>query len=107
MKTITERPVDSTNPSHYRERPDPELFPNALEGEECIDYMLRVKGHPFVLAFCELNAIKYRWRTGRKQGETADRDRAKAQWYEDMFDWLLHEGGEHGRVKRDPRLAPR
>lgn len=98
----TERPVDSTNPSHYREPPDLEQFPDARPDEECIDYMIRTEGIRRVLAFCQLNAIKYRWRAGRKEGEKAEADRSKAQWYEDMDDWLRW--GKLGRVKRDPRL---
>lgn len=45
---------------------------------ECIDVMLEVFGKEKVMAFCQLNAFKYLYRSDRKNG-TEDMD--KAQWY--------------------------
>ena len=39
-------------------------------------------GDEAVRHFCICNAYKYRFRAGAKQGETAQSDIAKAEWYE-------------------------
>lgn len=38
-------------------------------------------GDDAVLDFCSGNALKYLWRMGKKDGNTAEMDAAKAQWY--------------------------
>lgn len=67
-----ERSSDPVNhPDHYNQHP-----------MECID-VLRVLLTPEEFdGFCRGNAIKYRWRAGAKEGESAERDLAKAAWYE-------------------------
>ena len=65
---ITER-VD--HPSHYKQ-----------EGEtECIEAMRLLLGDEVVAGFCKGNAFKYRWRAGRKSGNSYEQDSAKAEWY--------------------------
>ena len=49
---------------------------------ECIDLMREIYGDEAVRYFCICNAYKYRFRAGAKQGETAQSDIAKAEWYE-------------------------
>lgn len=49
---------------------------------ECIDLMREIYGDEAVRHFCICNAYKYRFRAGAKQGETAQSDIAKAEWYE-------------------------
>jgi hypothetical protein len=57
--------------------------PAHYQGEyECIDLMREIYGDEAVRHFCICNAYKYRFRAGAKQGETAQSDIAKAEWYE-------------------------
>ena len=57
------------SPSHY------------LSGEiECIDAMVSAFGEDQVRIYAKINAFKYLWRAGKKQGAT-DTDLAKASWY--------------------------
>ena len=67
------------HPSHYQK-----------DGKECIDVMLEVYGIQAVIHFCECNAFKYRWRAGMKEGESAEVDLKKAQWYEDYRENLIN-----------------
>ena len=46
--------------------------------------MIFVWGVEKYVAFCEMNAFKYRMRAGTKPGQPAERDLEKAKWYEDM-----------------------
>lgn len=62
---------DVNHPSHY----------NIAGRKECIVEMLETFGVQKTKAFCELNAYKYRYRAGLK-GD-AEKDFAKADWYED------------------------
>ena len=61
-------PVDAVNhPSHYN------------QGKyECIDVMVETFGKEATMDFCLLNAFKYIWRTGEKNGAE---DVKKADWY--------------------------
>ena len=57
------------SPSHY------------LSGDiECIDAMVSAFGEDQVRIYAKINAFKYLWRAGKKQGAT-DTDLAKASWY--------------------------
>lgn len=57
------------HPKHY----------NIAGRKECIIEMLEIFGVEKVIAFCELNAYKYRYRYQLKNGAE---DLAKAEWYE-------------------------
>ena len=48
---------------------------------ECIDAMVEVFGPEKVEDFCEINAFKYLWRAGEKEGNSEEQDMAKARWY--------------------------
>lgn len=64
--------MDNVNhPAHYQN-----------DNFECIDLMREIYGDEAVRHFCICNAYKYRFRAGAKQGETAQSDIAKAEWYE-------------------------
>lgn len=58
------------HPSHYQKN-----------GRECIDVMIEKFGTEAVINFCECNVFKYEWRAGLKEGNSAEQDRAKAEWY--------------------------
>lgn len=63
---MTHDPVN--HPAHY-----------TAGGIECIDAIREALGDEAFVAYCRGNAIKYLWRTGRKQN--AAEDLAKAAWY--------------------------
>lgn len=67
-------PTEHVNhPAHYQGK------------HECIEVMRLLFGDQAVEDFCRLTAFKYRFRTGRKDGEPAEKDIAKAEWYEDYL----------------------
>lgn len=60
--------------------------PKHYMGEyECIDYMRAIYGDEAVKNFCICNAYKYRFRAGKKTGETYETDIKKAEWYENYI----------------------
>lgn len=64
--------MDNVNhPKHY----------NADGRMECIQEMEIMFGLSAVETFCKLNAYKYQYRAGSKEGEAKEKDLAKAQWY--------------------------
>lgn len=71
--SVNEKSVnDNVNhPSHY-----------ATGKYECIDVMLEIFGVEAVKTFCLLNAFKYNYRSGRKNGLE---DIQKAKWYIDKY----------------------
>jgi hypothetical protein len=71
--SVNEKSVnDNVNhPSHY-----------ATGKYECIDVMLEIFGIEAVKTFCLLNAFKYNYRSGRKNGLE---DIQKAKWYIDKY----------------------
>ena len=68
------------HPEHYQK-----------DGKECIDVMVEDFGKDAVVAFCKLNAFKYRWRAGLKDGNTAETDEQKALWYDKKAEELCSE----------------
>ena len=61
------------HPSHYKQ-----------EGRrECIEEMRIVFGEAAVKQWCVMTAYKYRYRTGNKEGNSAEQDNKKAEWYLD------------------------
>ena len=68
--------ADNVNhPQHYN-----------IEGrKECIVEMLEKYGFHAVANFALLNSYKYLFRAGLKDGNSAEQDVKKAQWY---FDWV-------------------
>lgn len=52
---------------------------------ECIEVMRAMFGDSAVEDFCRLCAFKYRFRAGNKDGESKEKDIAKAEWYEDYL----------------------
>ena len=66
-----EKDNNVNHPSHY-----------ATGKYECIDVMLEIFGVEAVKTFCLLNAFKYNYRSGRKNGLE---DIQKAKWYIDKY----------------------
>lgn len=58
------------HPAHYQK-----------DGKECIDVMIEKFGVQAVIDFCICNDFKYKWRAGKKNGNTSEQDLAKAAWY--------------------------
>lgn len=65
--------VGVNHPAHYQGK------------HECIEVMRAIFGDPAVEDFCRLCAFKYRFRAGNKDGESKEKDIAKAEWYEDYL----------------------
>ena len=66
---------DNVNPAHYKSG-DKEVW----------EMMIDVFGKEKYLAFCELNAFKYRMRAGKKPLVSVVDEFAKAIWYESQMD---------------------
>lgn len=59
------------------------VHPKHYQGKnECIDVMRAMFGDEAVKGFCKCSAFKYRFRAGRKAGESAETDIQKAEWFE-------------------------
>jgi hypothetical protein len=69
---------DNINPSHYKRG-----------SKEVWEMMVAAFGQEKYLAFCELNAFKYRMRAGSKPTSSVEEDIQKAQWYESQIDKLI------------------
>ena len=69
VATIAEERVN--HPKHYIDD----------NGRECIDVMIDSFGKDAVMTFCRLNAFKYMWRAGKKEGSPTEEDLSKAEWY--------------------------
>lgn len=54
----------------------------------------KIYGTLAVMYFCEINALKYRMRVGKKEGNSVDQELVKAEWYEKAaayyFNKLIH-----------------
>ena len=59
------------HPTHY----------NAPGRKECIDEMVDIWGAEQTAVWCEMTAYKYEYRAGSKEGNSAEQDLAKRQWY--------------------------
>ena len=64
------------HPSHYSQ-------PNR---RECIEEMRLMFGDEAVKIWCVLTAYKYRYRAGNKEGNSAEQDNKKAEWYLDYIE---------------------
>lgn len=61
------------HPAHY----------NAPGRKECIEEMVDEWGAEQTAIWCEMTAYKYEYRAGTKEGNSAEQDMAKRQWYLD------------------------
>ena len=60
--------------------------PEYYQGKrECIEEMRLMFGDEAVKGFCRCSAYKYNFRAGKKDGESAEKDKAKAEWYIDYI----------------------
>jgi hypothetical protein len=74
---------DHINPNYYKKN-----------SKEIYQMMIDIWGMEKYIAFCEMNAFKYRMRLGDKPDQPIDRDLEKAKWYENMVKQLTnHKGG--------------
>jgi hypothetical protein len=64
---------DFINPNYYKKN-----------SKEVYQMMIDIWGMEKYIAFCEMNAFKYRMRLGDKPEQPIDRDLEKAKWYEKM-----------------------
>jgi hypothetical protein len=65
--------MSDINPDYYK-KGDKQVF----------EMMLDIWGVEKYIAFCEMNAFKYRMRLGDKPDQPVEKDLAKAKWYETM-----------------------
>lgn len=71
MDDIIKKNID--HPAHYNQ-----------EGrKECIVEMREKFGDIAVYWFCKLNAYKYSYRAGNKDGNSEEQDKAKINWYDE------------------------
>lgn len=80
--------MDKKTDAEYGKVNHPEYYQGK---HECIDEMIALFGREAVKSFCRCNAFKYRYRAGRKPGEEAAKDLAKAEWYIDKLMQMLDE----------------
>lgn len=73
--TYIVKDVNVSHPTHY-----------GAHAKECIVEMLVLFGLDDFITFCKMNAWKYRYRAGRKVGNTYDQDNAKADRYIEYAD---------------------
>lgn len=71
---------DYVNPEHYRQN-----------YKQPWEMMLDIWGKEKFIAFCEMNAFKYRMRLGYKPEQPIERDLEKANWYESKVKELRNE----------------
>lgn len=70
----------------YKSKSNAVNHPLHYQGQhECIDVMRVMFGDEAVKGFCKCNAYKYRFRAGQKDGNTAEQDIKKAEWYENYL----------------------
>ena len=69
--------TNKINPSHYKGY-----------SKETIEMMIAIYGAESVATYCEINALKYRMRLGKKVGESISDDLAKEKWYLDKANEL-------------------
>ena len=62
--------TDAINPPYYR-----------CEGKEVWEQMIDIFGLEKFITYCEINAVKYQKRAGKKEGNSAEQDLQKANWY--------------------------
>ena len=77
-KVVKNENNNVNHPAHY----------NREGGMECIEEMLMIFGKDAVKTFCLLNAWKYRYRAGEKNGFE---DIKKSDWYMNKFKELKEE----------------
>lgn len=60
--------------------------PDHYQGKyECIELIRAIYGDAVARGFCIGNSYKYRFRAGKKDGESREKDISKAEWYEDYM----------------------
>lgn len=70
---------DFIKPTHYQQNES---------GKETWEEMVDEFGLEAFLVYCKITAYKYQSRAGKKPGQSAERDLAKAKWYLDKVEEL-------------------
>lgn len=84
--TLFEKYIENTTDENNNIKTEGVEHPVHYQGKhECIEIMRAMFGDEAVAGFCKCNAFKYRFRAGRKDGETAEKDINKAEWYENYL----------------------
>lgn len=64
--------------------------PEHYQGKrECIEEIRLLYGDEAAKGFCRGNYHKYKTRAGKKEGESAEKDLAKAEWYLDYLEKIV------------------
>ena len=58
----------------------------------------KIYGTLAVMYFCEINALKYRMRVGKKEGNSAEQELIKAKWYEDAAAYYFRKINENKEI---------
>ena len=83
------------NPKHYQRM-----------SKEVWEMMIDVWGKEKYIAFCEMNAFKYRMRAGLKPTQPMERELEKANWYELQAMKLRNEGNDIQKRLPKRRTTP-
>lgn len=68
------QPANHAKPSYYESYNDKEVY----------QMMVDIWGEEKFIAFCEMNAFKYRMRMGKKPGESLEKEMSKVVVYENL-----------------------
>ena len=77
-KEIIGKKTDLVNPDHYKSN-----------SKEVWEMMVDIWGVDAFKSHCEMTAFKYRMRMGKKEGQLAEIDLKKAEWYESKMKELF------------------
>lgn len=84
--TLFEKYIENATDENNNIKAEGVEHPVHYQGKhECIEIMRALFGDEAVRGFCMCNAYKYRFRAGKKDGETTEKDIQKAEWYEDYL----------------------
>lgn len=67
--------------------------------KEVIDMMVDIWGMDKTIAFCEMNAFKYKMRMGDKPNQPLEQDAKKAKWYLDKAKELQKKFNSYGEIE--------
>jgi len=99
--------VDELEPPYYVEVPEamtmPYVKPDVEKplhyhffGEDTMPMIEKILGTEGYLGFLKGNALKYRLRVGKKEGNSIEKDIAKAMYYEKLYNDFVKENTPHG-----------
>ena len=68
--------------------------------KECIEEMRELFGGFITAVFCLMNAYKYLYRAGEKEGNSESQDMQKAKWYYNYANGIMRRRWMFGRFRR-------